>query len=50
MHYSEDEAAEALGITVQQLHTLILHHIVDKEEDLRNVPRAMFHPADSAVT
>jgi hypothetical protein len=45
-YYSESEAAEALGITVEQLRMLIRAHIVDQEEDLINVPRTSFHPSD----
>ena len=48
-HYSEAEAARALGITVEQLRALILHHIVDSEQDLRNIPRASFQPSDLLV-
>lgn len=48
-HYSEAEAAKALGISIDQLHALILNHIVENSEDLRNVPRAIFHPSDLLV-
>ena len=48
-HYSETEAAKALGISVEELRTLLLDHIVDDEEDLRNVPKANFHPSDLLV-
>jgi hypothetical protein len=45
-HYTETEAAEELGISVEQLRTLIRHHVVDREEDLQNVPVATFQPSD----
>ncbi len=48
-HYSEAEAAKALGVSVDQLHDLIRHHIVEREADLKNVPRASFHASDLVV-
>ena len=48
-HYSESEAAQALGITVDQLHALIREHIVEKEDDLKNLPRTSFHTSDLVV-
>ena len=45
-YYSEAEAANVLGISVEQLRSLIRNHIVEHEEDLLNVPRANFHPSD----
>ena len=48
-HYSEAEAAKALGISIEQLRALILNHIVDSAEDVQNVPRASFHPSDLLV-
>ncbi|HLJ13226.1 MAG TPA: hypothetical protein VKV15_01930 [Bryobacteraceae bacterium] len=44
--YSEKEAAEELGISVEQLRTLIRSHIVETEEDLSKVAVASFHPSD----
>lgn len=44
--YSETEAAEELGVSVEQLRSLIRSHIVEAEEDLSNVPVASFHPSD----
>jgi len=48
-HYSEAEAAKALGVTVEDLRSLILDHIVERAEDLENVPKASFHPSDLLV-
>jgi len=48
-HYSETEAAKALGISVDDLRTLIVDHIVDSADDLENVPKARFHPSDLLV-
>ncbi len=48
-HYSEAEAAHALGMTVKQLRELILHHIVDGIDDLEKAPAAVFQPSDLLV-
>ena len=45
-HYSETEAAEELGISVQQLRTIVREHIARSEEDLHSLPMAYFQPAD----
>ena len=47
--YSEREAAEELGVSVEQLRSMIRSHIVDSDEDLNNVPIASFHPSDLLV-
>jgi hypothetical protein len=44
--FTEQEAAEELGVSVDQLRVLIRSHIVDNEEDLNKVPIANFHPSD----
>lgn len=48
-HYSEAEAAEELGVSVQQLRTLIRNHVVDRDEDLNNVAVTTFQPSDLLV-
>ena len=45
-HYSEVEAADALGVSVDQLRDLIKNYVVIAEEDLSNVPNAAFQPSD----
>jgi hypothetical protein len=47
--YSETEAAEELGISVDQLRTMIRSHVVDHEEDLNNVAATAFQPSDLLV-
>ena len=47
--YSETEAAEELGISVDQLRTMIRSHVVDRDEDLNNVPVTTFQPSDLLV-
>ena len=47
--YSEAEAAEELGISVGQLRTMIRSHVVDRDEDLNNIPVTTFQPSDLLV-
>ena len=43
------EAAEELGISIDQLRTMIRSHVVDREEDLNNVAATSFQPSDLLV-
>ena len=45
-HYSEAEAASEIGVSVDDLRSLIKSTIVDKEEDLNNVPQTTYQPSD----
>jgi hypothetical protein len=47
--YSELEAAAELGVSLEELRTLIRSHIIETDEDLNNVPMASFHPSDLLV-
>jgi hypothetical protein len=47
--YSETEAAEELGVSVEQLRSMIRSHVVDRDEDLNNVPVTTFQPSDLLV-
>ena len=47
--YSENEAAEELGVSLEELRALIRSHIVESDDDLNNVPIASFHPSDLLV-
>jgi hypothetical protein len=44
--YSEAEAAQTLGITVDELRALIRRHIVTEDADANNVPMTVFQPSD----
>lgn len=44
--YSETEAAAEIGVSVDELRMLVKSRIVDKEEDLNNVPQAIYQPSD----
>ena len=48
-HYSETEAAEELGISREQLRTMIRSHVIDRDEDLTNVPATTFQPSDLLI-
>jgi hypothetical protein len=47
--YSEGEAAQELGVTVEQLRTLIRSHIAQTDEDLNHIAVASFHASDLLV-
>ena len=47
--YSEHEAAVELGVSVEQLRTLIRSHIAESDEDLNHIAVASFHPSDLLV-
>lgn len=44
--YSENEAAQQLGVSIEELRVLIRRHIVVDEEDANNVPMTSFQPSD----
>lgn len=44
--YTELEAAEELGVSVDRLRTLIRSHIINCEEDVPNISIATFQPSD----
>ena len=45
-HFTEVEAAQALGLAVEDLRSLIRRHIVTDAEDSSNVPMTLFQPSD----
>ncbi len=47
--YSELEAAQELGVSIEQLRALIRSHIAQSEEDLNHVAVTSFHPSDLLV-
>lgn len=47
--YSEAEAAQELGVTVEQLRVLIRSHIAQSDEDMNHLSVASFHPSDLLV-
>ncbi len=47
--YSEIEAAEMLGMTVEQLRSLVKNHIVKDDADSPNITAATFQASDLVV-
>ena len=47
--YSEGEAAQELGLSVDQLRSLIRSHIAQSDEDLNHIAVASFQPSDLLV-
>jgi len=47
--YSEAEVAQQLGVTVEDLRTLIRRHIVIEETEATNVPMTTFESSDLLV-
>jgi len=48
-YYTEAEAARSMGVTIDELRSLIRRHIVETEDDLSNCPKATYYPADLVV-
>ncbi len=44
--YTEAETASALGITLEELRSLVRSHVTPDEEDLNNVAVMTFRPSD----
>jgi hypothetical protein len=47
--YSETEAAEELGVSVDQLRFMIRSHVIDRDEDITNIPVTTFQPSDLLI-
>ncbi len=48
-HYSESEAAVSLGLSVEELRTLVRSHILKSDEDASNVPSTTYQPSDLLI-
>lgn len=44
--YNVDEAAQVLGISSGELRSLLIRHVLDEPEGLRNLPKMRFRQAD----
>lgn len=44
--YSELEVAATIGVSVEQLRSLVRSHIVQAEEDIDKIPKAWYQPSD----
>ncbi len=47
--YTEVEAAEELGVSVERLRAMIRSHVVDRDEDANNIPVTTFQPSDLLI-
>lgn len=45
-YFNENEAAQALGLSLEQFRALVKRYIVDREEDLVNLPLTTYQPSD----
>ncbi len=45
-YYSENEAAQALSLSLDQFRALVRQHILQTEDDASNLPMTSFQPAD----
>jgi hypothetical protein len=47
--FTEAEAAEELGVSLDQFRAMIRTHILDCDEDLKNLPAAIFQLSDLLI-
>ena len=45
-YYNENEAAQALGISLEEFRVLVRKHILEADDDLVNLPLMSFQPSD----
>lgn len=45
-YFNEMEAARHLGISIDEFRVLVRRHIIEREEDLNNMPITTFHASD----
>ena len=45
-HFSEAEAAESLGVSVDRLRSMIRNYIAPGDEEMNNVPQTTFQQSD----
>jgi len=48
-YFNETEAAQALGVTLDEFRTLVRTHLLESDEDLANLPRMYYQPSDLVV-
>jgi hypothetical protein len=49
LEFTEAEAAEELGVSLLQFRAMIRTHILDCDEDLKNLPAATFQLSDLLI-
>jgi hypothetical protein len=45
-HYTEAEAAQALGVSIEELRVLVRRHILQSDDEMANIPITNFQPSD----
>ncbi|MEP7363954.1 MAG: hypothetical protein ABI972_11915 [Acidobacteriota bacterium] len=45
-YFNEMEAARHLGVSIDEFRVLVRRHIIEREEDLNNMPITTFHASD----
>ncbi|MCX7605141.1 MAG: hypothetical protein N2036_13770 [Bryobacteraceae bacterium] len=48
-YYNENEAAQALGVTLEEFRTLVRRHLLESDDDLASLPRMYYQPSDLVV-
>jgi hypothetical protein len=48
-YYSESEAAESLGVSIEQFRSLVRTHIAPSEEEQHMIPSTTFQPSDLVI-
>ena len=44
--FNIEEAAGVLGLSASELRSLLIRHVLDEPEGIRNLPKMRFRPAD----
>ncbi len=44
--FNIEEAAHVLGLSASELRSLLIRHVLDEPEGIRNLPKMRFRPAD----
>ena len=44
--YTVQEAARVLGVSFEELRSLLLRHVLDEMDSIENIPKMRFKPAD----
>jgi hypothetical protein len=45
-HYSESEAAQQLGVSLEEFRALVREHVVQQDEEMENLRLTGIQPAD----
>ena len=44
--YTVQEAARVLGVSFEELRSLLIRHVLDEMDSIENIPKMRFKPAD----